>query len=637
MTNPTQARQRLLGRLAIVTAVCASWWMSSTASAGANLYYNGSMKNYALDVLFWGVGFTEQDRADVREYVVNVANYMNGAYSPAGSEPALHYYGVWGVYPESWIIDTNPVPTGALYGNSGSLSDASFIPEINAARNGQFGSAFDFHNVATGSGFPTSPNRLVIVVTKGTNQVSDNNCENLVHHPCIDTGVHDTTSGVVWAAVQFDSGPNNVVYRGVLAHEMTEAMTDPALDAGWVTNQDCFLGICTSHQEACDQCGYDFSMNWVASSNDNISGVSQMTLDPSYGGLNNISTDTCQTWEPEQYAPIAAALEFGGTASVVYRTPAGHINALRWPSDRGTPSGPYDYGQPSLSPAVTAQGKPSIIYGFSSPGEMVFVRGSDNALWMHNSSGWTSLGGGFYGDPSAVNWNGNANQNVFVLGVDDNIYTYVLANGVPQGWSPIQNNVGRVFSGPPKAFSKSSTTIDVFAVGENGHLEWLPYSLSGGWSVLTDLGTMLGNPHHTPVSITSWASNRLDILATSESAVASRGWNGSWASDYDTRGNELGTTPSGTPAVVSWGPNRLDAFMIDRQNRLTHTSYVDGHWYADANNPMRSDAVGDPVLLSRGSGLLEVFYRTWTGSLSHLVYNASWSNQLNVLPANSIQ
>jgi hypothetical protein len=471
-------------------------------------------------------------------------------------------------------------------------------------------------------------------VTKGTNQVADLNCENIVQHPCIDTGVHDTTSGVVWAAVQFDAGPGHIVYPGVLAHEMTEAMTDPALDAGWVTNQNCFLGICTSHQEACDQCGYDSSMNWVASSGDNISGVSQMTLDPSYGGLNNISSDSCQTWEPEQYAPIAATLEFGGAASVVYRTPAGHINMLSWPSDRGTPSGPYDYGQPS--PTVTAQGKPSIIYGFSSPGEMVFVRGSDNALWMHSSGGWTSLGGVFYGDPSAVDWNGNANQNVFVLGADDNIYTYVLANGVPQGWSSIQNNVGRVFSGPPKAFSKSSTTIDVFAVGENGHLEWLPYSLSSGWSVLTDLGTMLGNPHHTPVSITSWASNRLDIFATSESAVAHRGWNGSWASDYDSRGNELGTTPSGTPAVVSWGTNRLDAFMIDRQNRLTHT-YYDGSWHGDPNNPFRSDAVGDPVMLSRGSGLLEVFYRTWRGSLSHLVFNAGWSSQLNVLPPSSIQ
>jgi hypothetical protein len=636
MDKTTRTVVRLLRPSVFLSVLLTVWWTSNAARANANLYFQGgTMKNYVVDLIFWGSNFSPQDRADVRDYVTNFTQYLDGQDNQAGKDPAVRYYGMWGILPGAMISDIGPAPSG--------LNDGNAVPEVHAARNGALGSATDFSGNWIGNALPTGQNRLPIVVVKGLTKasVSDSNCENLVSHPCVNIdGFHDSDSGgFPYAAVLFNDGLNsngglNIVFPSVIAHEVQEAMTDPYTfgNQGWVTQEGLF-GL--THEEACDSCEFsDNTLSWMASSGDNISGINDVTLDPSYGGFNNIAADTCQLWEPEQYAPIAATMEFGAVGVVVYRTPSGHINALNWSSDRAAPSGPFDYGQPA--PNVTAQGKPAIIYGFSTPGEIVFVRGSDNALWMLKNGVWTSLGGLFYGDPSAVIWNGNVNQNVFVLGTDDTLWTQGLVNAVPQGWGPVPNNIGRVFSGPPKAFSKSPSTIDVFAVGENGHLEWLPFSQSSGWSVLTDLGTMLGHPHHTPVSITSWASNRLDIFATSESAVAHRGWNGSWAGDYDSRGNELGTTPSGTPAVVSWGTNRLDAFMIDRQNRLTHT-YYDGSWHGDPNNPFRTDAVGDPIMLSRGSGLLEVFYRTTNGSLSHLVFDAGWSTQANVLPANSIQ
>jgi hypothetical protein len=208
------------------------------------------------------------------------------------------------------------------------------------------------------------------------------------------------------------------------------------------------------------------------------------------------------------------------------------------------PSVSWDLGQPA--PGVTAQGKPVLLWFEPVTGdgaqEYLFVRGSDNALWMnHQEVGWTSLGGIIYGDPSAVYWDGGTSLNVFALGTDDNIWTFGIypTAGVNTGWSqvptPSPYGAGQrvLFSGPPKAFSKSASTIDVFAVGEDGGLYTIPFSSPGGWSTPIDLGTMdqtsslfsntIGVPNHTPVSITSWGGNELDILATSETDVAHAG------------------------------------------------------------------------------------------------------------------
>lgn len=620
--------------LAGLIAVGASLWSSRTASANDNLYFNNSMKNYTLDVMFWGVGFTSDDYTDVREYLVNFSNYVNGVYNPPGKEPAVHYYGLWGLLPGTWIVDPNPIPPGTGWGQGGNIDDILIAQEITSARNGAFGPSFDFNKNPWSDRLPSGPNRLVVVVTKGADPLSDTACFNLVHGSCVSDGVHDTNGSIVWAGVSFDQGPGNVGFPKIAAHEITEAMTDPALNQGWVTNTDLGFG----HNEACDECGGDWSsMLWTSSTNRNISGVSQMTLDPSYGGINNIPSDSCQTWEPEEYAPMGAAFEYGGPAgtllTLVYRKQNGNLGGLSWAQGQSA-SAPGEIPPPS---GISIEGKPAIVYDFTVGGQYIFVRGSDSALWMYFNNAWTSLGGTFFGDPTAVVWNNGANLNVFVLGTDDHLYNYGFSNGNRLGWFAIDNNADRVFSGPPKAFSKSSSTIDLFAVGENGHLEWIPWSVSNGWSALTDLGTMRGNAHHNPVSITSWGSNELDIFATSESAVGHRSWNGSWASDYDVRSNELGNTPSGTPAVVSWGVGRLDAFMIDRQNRLTHAYYTNNAWHPDANNPMRTDAVGDPIVMSRGAGLLDVLYRTTTGSLTHLSYNNGWTTEANILPSNSIQ
>ncbi len=142
----------------------------------------------------------------------------------------------------------------------------------------------------------------------------------------------------------------------------------------------------------------------------------------------------------------------------------------------------------------------------------------------------------------------------------------------------------------------------------------------------------------------AWGDNELDILTTAEGDVAHVAWNGpsgpngGWYNGYESITGALGSnSPSGTPAIASWGPNRLDAFVIDRNNNLMH-AWWDGNWHGDWENPFATDAVGDPVVISRNPGQVEVFYRTHSGSLSHFFYNgSSWLSQPGILPVGSIQ
>jgi len=273
----------------------------------------------------------------------------------------------------------------------------------------------------------------------------------------------------------------------------------------------------------------------------------------------------------------------------------------------------------------------------------VFVRGSDNDLWLNWNGTWRSLGSPgvglhIFGDPSAVMWNTTQNLNVFVLGTDAAVYNFSAENGVLNRW---WGATGVALSGPPRAFSRNPGAIDVFAVGDDGRLKWMPYTSTTGWAAMQDLGFIKDpaineqRPHHSPVGIAAWDGNTLDIFPTYESGVAHRHFSGTWAPDFDVRG-ELGSQPAGTVSAVSWGSNRIDVFMVDRFWNLRH-EYWDGNWHMDVRDPMATDAAGDPIVVSPGANYLDVLYRTVQGSLTRMNYNNGWITQPAILPAGSIQ
>jgi hypothetical protein len=619
MTNVARLNHRRLPRCGLIAVLLAAWWSSRPAAANVGLsFHGGPERNLNIDLIFWG-NFTDTERADVRDYATKFSQYINGALSPPGMDPAIRYYGIWGALPGNWINSALGIGCFAPGGGC-TLTPADLRIPLLRAEAGNDGASFDFNGSADPSGLPSGDFRIAVVVSKGTVPYSVQGISACGYH-----GVESPP----WAAVMFDC---NVDFETTFSHEVLESLSD-TITGGW---------LASNGAEGADQCftltGSPDSPSWTASSGDDISGISGFILNPAYGGINsNITANTCQIWEPQQYTPMSATFEPAGQTVflvLAYLQPNGHVSDVFWTPGQPV-SGPFDLGQPA--PNVTAVGKPSIVYSPTAGGQFVFAKGSDSALWYRHGGMWTSLGGLLWGDPHAVVWNNGDYMNVFVLGTDSHIYNYAFHGGNPISWFTIDNNTDRVFMGPPRVISRSPDRLDLFAVGGNGHLEWIPYSISTGWSVLTDLGTMRGNPHHTPVGFTSWGTNRIDIFATSENAVGHRFWAGSWESDYDVRSNDLTTAPSGSPAVAAWAPNRLDAFVVDRSNGLNHSWFDGANFHADGGNPIRRDAVGDPVVMSRGVNQLDIIYRTTSGSLTHLNWNNGWTVEDNFLPAGSVQ
>jgi hypothetical protein len=237
---------------------------------------------------------------------------------------------------------------------------------------------------------------------------------------------------------------------------------------------------------------------------------------------------------------------------------------------------------------------------------------------------------------------------VFVLGTDSNIWTYGIHQGTLIGWSTVpsdQTNGQHVFfSSPPKAINPLSGGVPgpemhVLAASQTGGVFDIRYTQSVGWFKAISIGGTASVPVHSPVGVTTLGS-ALDVLETTALDTEEVYWGSSWIAE-GSLSSALGTNqPSGSPAIASWGSNREDAFVIDRQNRLLHAYFNvgSGSWRSDPANPIATDAVGDPVAVSRSSGKVEVFYRTFTGSLTHGLYNgASWTWQSNILFSNSIQ
>lgn len=641
-----------LGRRSVKLVIVAALVVSGVTKAGNALsapkinYKGGAMKNFVVDIIFAGP-FTGDEHANVLNTVKNVTDFINGSsLNPPGFEPAVHFYNVWGAVPGNWV-DAGDLfaGSGVLWGGAGELVNENFADIASNAHQGVYGASSNIVGSAQvlTSVLPAGPNRLAMVITKGTNIYADTDSQNLGSHPEQAIGLHSTSGAPYpYGAAMYDpGGPGTTGLSTILSEEIMEAMTDPVVGDTWLTDEG-FGGF--YHHEIADDC-----------SSSSVTGQHDIALNPAYGGVNNIAAGSCRATEPEQYAPIAATVEFTGFAPqdnrcapgflcvyVTFRRPNGHLGQIEW---LAAPSGaplahttPVDLGQPSIGSQgnptpVTARGKPSVVFGYYT-GEYIFVRGSDNALWSLHEGTWTWLGGQLFGDPSAVSWNGGHNINIFALGTDDHIYNYGIQDNSSFTWQAIPNNADKTFSSPPKAFSRSDGIVELFAVDEGGSLQWIPYSTTNGWSAAGNLGGFNG-PNHSPPGISSWGINRLDIIAGGDASVGHKAYiGGSGWTSWD--GAVIGTSPSGSPAAVSWAENRIDTFLIDRNNGLQHM-YYDGAWHPDVGNPMATDAVGDPVVVSRGPGQLDVFYRTAHGSLSHLNFYHGWSVQADILVQDAIQ
>ncbi|HXI60160.1 MAG TPA: hypothetical protein VNO55_29050, partial [Polyangia bacterium] len=114
-------------------------------------WHGGTMTNIIVDLVFWNLDVGE--RAIVQQRLQDVADLVNGTgpLKKANSDPAIRYYGLWGVIPGNTIVDTDPVSADLVDPKSGiALSRDNIVDEIRKARRGDFGPSLD----ASGNSVP---------------------------------------------------------------------------------------------------------------------------------------------------------------------------------------------------------------------------------------------------------------------------------------------------------------------------------------------------------------------------------------------------------------------------------------------------------------------------------------------------
>jgi spore germination protein YaaH len=128
----------------------------------------------------------------------------------------------------------------------------------------------------------------------------------------------------------------------------------------------------------------------------------------------------------------------------------------------------------------------------------------------------------------------------------------------------------------------------------------------------------LGGTVTSPPAVTSWAPGRLDAFVRwTDASLWHAGASGGAWSGWE----NLGGSFTGAPAVASWGPNRLDAFVRGPDNSLWHKAWQGTSWSGweslggsiSASPAVVAAAFNRLDVLVRGSGG-DLWTIGWTGS-----------------------
>lgn len=232
--------------------------------------------------------------------------------------------------------------------------------------------------------------------------------------------------------------------------------------------------------------------------------------------------------------------------------------------------------------AVTSWGPGRLdVFGRSTDGQLAHKYWDGSAWQPSKGSKLETLGGRFESGFSAASWGPNR---LDIVGVDTSgKLLHLYWDGTKwSNWEDLQAPEGL---STPTITSWGAGRLDIFAVSlSKGELYHLAFDGSQ-WLAWDNLG---GSGLVGPVAATSWSVNRLDIVALG----ASKGyyykfWDGhQWRPQPGDEGSENAVYPKGgsfttTPAVVSWGPNRLDIFGITDQSELGHQTWYGTGWYPE--------------------------------------------------------
>jgi hypothetical protein len=222
-------------------------------------------------------------------------------------------------------------------------------------------------------------------------------------------------------------------------------------------------------------------------------------------------------------------------------------------------------------------------------------------------------------------------------------------------WTPLVAGSGTRFRDTPAVVSDGSGRLNVFATDFSTTYIWQNRTLDGngswlGWTKVpgqTMSATVCDAQFgcFVPVSapaVASWGPGRMDLFVLGSNAQNEIALLHTWADNYSWSGTwkvVIGGPWSGAPAAVSSGPGRLDFFTRSYDAPL----YPNGRWPDRAGWHHRFDngVLGDgaelggiltspPAVASPGLDLLSVYTRGTDGYLWGINFNGGWSSWYQV-------
>ena len=170
--------------------------------------------------------------------------------------------------------------------------------------------------------------------------------------------------------------------------------------------------------------------------------------------------------------------------------------------------------------------------------------------------------------------------------------------------------------------SRSNGSMDIFGLAPNNsmqHMLWnghLPASLEN-----------LGGGFNSPPAVVSWGPNRIDVFAL---GLDNQVWhryqdNGSWSPAWQGLLLPGGLAFKSRPVVVSWGTGRIDIFGLGLDNSMLHLwcdGSCDGTGYGW--DQLGGGFHSPPAVVSWGPGRIDIFALGLDNEVWHDAWDNSW-------------
>lgn len=211
-------------------------------------------------------------------------------------------------------------------------------------------------------------------------------------------------------------------------------------------------------------------------------------------------------------------------------------------------------------------------------------------IWFDGSQrgGWTSLGGPFFAlgryrssGPSCTSWAKNR-IDCFTLGSDGALLQLTWDGG----WRRVQDLGGQMVN-RPICKSWGINRIDCFSLGAPHQIGfstlWHRYWDGNSWGLYESLGGLANNGSHDPDCL-SWGPNRLDCFVVgTDGAIWHRWWDETGWRGWESLQGAIHAIGGG-PSCTSWGVGRIDCFVMGTDKSLWHNWFADGLGWAGWHN-----------------------------------------------------